>query len=70
MTSITHIPPVGQPAPYDDDSNVKPVSAGGDPTEGRLASEMSATLQDWLHGLPARSARRRRSHDQTRNSRT
>ena len=44
----------------DDDASVTPVSAGTAPIEDRIAVEMSATLQDWLHKLPARSARSRK----------
>jgi hypothetical protein len=58
MTTI-HTSPAGLSVQHEDDSSVLPVSAGTTPVEVRIAAEMSATLQDWLHRLPAHSVRRR-----------
>jgi len=49
---------------------VLPVSAGTDPLEIRIAAEMSATLQDWLHRLPAYSVRRRPTGTRNGGSKT
>ena len=57
--TMTRTSPAGLSVRHEDDSSVLPVSAGTDPLEVRIAAEMSATLQDWLHRLPAHSVRRR-----------
>lgn len=60
--TLTRIPPAELPVSSDDDASVAPVSAVTGPIEDRVATELSATLQDWLHGLPGRSVRRRRDN--------
>jgi hypothetical protein len=53
--TITRTAPAGLSVRHGDDSGVLPVSAGADPVGIRIAAEMTATLQDWLYRLPARS---------------
>lgn len=59
--TITHSPP---------EPSLPPVSVGNDPVsacavsvEGRIAEEVVAMLQDWLHQLSACSVAPRRSSD-------
>ncbi len=68
--TTTHTPPVELSVPHAEDSSVTPVPAGNDPVsacadsvEGRIAEEMVATLQDWLHQASVRPVARRRSDD-------
>lgn len=51
--------PVRRLVQHNIDSSALPVSAGSDLVEVRIAAELAATLQDWLHPLPVRSVRRR-----------
>lgn len=67
--TILRTPPAELLVPQNDDPSVKPVSASRDPIEGRIADEMTATLKDWLHRLPARFLRRRRGNGQHRADR-
>jgi hypothetical protein len=57
--TVTRTSRAGLSVRLEDDSKARPVSAGTNPVEVRIAAQMTATLQDWLHRLPARSVRRR-----------
>ena len=62
--TIIRTPPAALTVLRDDDASVTPVSAGTAPIEDRIAAEMSATLQGWLHKLPARTVRNRKNKGQ------
>ena len=57
---MNRTPPIEQVLPGDDELMEMPISAGSVLIEGRIADEMTATLQGWLRGLPTRSTRHRK----------
>lgn len=62
---MSRMPTIEQVLPGEDELMEIPVSAGAVLIEGRIADEMTATLQGWLRGLPRRSARHRKGKGRT-----